>query len=339
MSGKTLANSRSCGVRTVCCPLRRRVDSSVRQGRQHGQSVGVDQHRLVTRQHPAQQTDRRAVGAKSRSDHPGLHRARVGGRVDGHHLGPAGEHGRGLRAGVPHHPGPGADRTADTQHRRPRVAGRSGDDPDQAAAELVRGRPRPGQQLTQRPVGHGDQVGRLVRHLHPDRHADNGPGLRIGDQQARFDATEGHRDVGQERGAADLPAVRVDAAGQVDSDPQRIGRVRLSRPARPPTSRSGGFAANPTSPSMTTSACARTCFTALSACSSDPAAGPSERGQAGRCALAGSVRIAVTRIPRRRRNIPAYSASPPLLPEPTSSTACRPGCGDGTCSAVTAATA
>jgi hypothetical protein len=43
-----------------------------------------------------------------------------------------------------------------------------------------------------------------------------------------------------------------------------------------------------------------------------------------RCALSGASSTAVTATDRRRRKAPAHSASPPLLPAPTSSVTCRP---------------
>ena len=152
-----------------------------------------------------------------------------------------------------------------------------------------------------------------------------GADLLVGDQQTGLDAAEGHGDVGQEGHPADPPGVRLDPAGQVDRDPQRVGGVRLARPARPRSRRSGGLADSPTSPSMMTSACSITSFDRRVVVQQHPA--PARRSAASPpwCALSGSVSTAVTRIPLARRNAPAYSASPPLLPEPTSSTTWRPG--------------
>ena len=105
------------------------------------------------------------------------------------------------------------------------------------------------------------------------------------------------------------------------------------------SSRSGGLAPMPTTPSTITSADLIATFTGLSSVVRMRA--PARRTAASPPAWvrSGLSSTAVTCMPRRRRYAPAYRASPPLLPDPTSSTTRRPGCGDGTRSDTSAATA
>ena len=146
-----------------------------------------------------------------------------------------------------------------------------------------------------------------------------------GSRRHGLGGAEGDGDVGADVRRRCLAGVRVDAARQVDGH-HRDAAPGPPRPGAGAGSRSPAPAPRPTMPSTTRSAPA----TAAVAAGTRPppsrrpaAAGRAQRGEPVGVRARES-RTAVTRAPRRASRAPAHSASPPLLPPPTSRTTRRP---------------
>ena len=225
---------------------------------------------------------------------------------------------------VPHRPRAAAQRARHGEHRRARVARGPGDDADDAPPVLValRGRhrqqPRHVRVLERLQVGHGRQWSSSP--MSTSRTAPaysragsiSSPGLYVPKVTV---------DVGAQRLAPHLPGVRLDAARQVDGDDHGVGPARRPRhrhrvrpqPAAPADpgdavqDQVGGGQHARTGPSRDPPARRR----------SSAASPPS-------CVRSGPSSTAVDPAPRRASRAPAYSASPPLSPLPTSSTTRAP---------------
>ena len=195
-------------------------------------------------------------------------------------------------------PGPRPDRAADAEHRGARVAGRAGDDADQAAGELVGAGSGAGQQLPQAPSVIAIRSGRVARSC-PCRSGTQTIVPACSSAISRPVLMPPKVTVTSARNAIPRTSagVRFDAAGQVDRDPQRVGGVGLpdqlggvvAAAAASPTARPARRRSRPRRRS--------TPCTAGSSAVSDAAAGPAQRRQPGRVRLAGSVSTAVTRMP------------------------------------------
>ena len=195
----------------------------------------------------------------------------------------------------------------------PAVLRRTGDDADHAAGVLVVGR-----------AGHAAAAARTSaasstcadgsRQVEADVDQPHLAGeLRTGaDDQPGLERAEGHGDVGLHGLAGDRAGVRIDAGRQVDRHRQRVVRCRRERrrvvaqPARSADAEdpvddqigrdvSSGRPRRPVHPHA--------------------AARPGPRRAPGRARAAAPSR----EHPARASRAPAYSASPPLLPAPTSS--------------------
>ena len=117
-------------------------------------------------------------------------------------------------------PGPAADRAAAGQHGRAGELIAAGDQPEYAAAVLVRLSARPRQDCGDVGGLQRHNVGRAQIRAQPDVDQLGCPGEASAgvDQQAGLDGSEGHGDVSGDGGAVHLAGVSVNAAWQIDRD-------------------------------------------------------------------------------------------------------------------------
>ena len=309
------AASPACGVISVGA-VRARTPSRSRQP----QPVGVDQHGNVRVQHSA--TVRGVVPGPGPTTQACTRPACAGPRSDtsvsGNRRAP-----RPRRDHVPHRPGPAPQRPRDGEHGGPRIPGRPGGDPTTPRRYLSLSPPGAG---SSRPHRHaaGPPAGSAGSRSEPDVDEPHEPAYsRAGiDQQPRLVRAEGDGEVGPYRAPAHLAGVGVDAAGQVDGDdegPRRSTRAATVRGLRPQPA----LAADPDDAVETRSA-------RRDDGRRPGVGGATARRRPGRSAASppawarpGASSTAVTPAPRRASRAPAYRASPPLSPLPTSSTTRR----------------
>ena len=147
------------------------------------------------------------------------------------------------------------------------------------------------------------------------------------DEQARLDRPEGHRDVGVDGSAGHRTGVGVDAAGHVDrhddASPEAASRLDEISRVRPQAAGATDAedAVDRRGPRRRSGRCTRG-----SSASHRGAARPPARASGGAPSACHAVaeRDRVDAAAARGEHGAAHSASPPLLPEPTSSTTPRP---------------
>ena len=270
-------------------------------------------------QHLPQRLDGLRGVAQPGPDHPGLHPAGLGDGVGDDHLGPAPDHlGRGV-AGVAHRPDPAEPGRADAQLGRARIGLRARRHPDHAAGVLVVGRARRsaaagrgGPAGAARGSGSRGPMPRSTSRSRPvcsrpsptSRPGFSAPMQTVAAARTAGPATapvsgstpDGDVDGQHRRRAAQAPAHQRHAAPRA---PGRGRRCRAGRPRSGPPGRR-----RPARP----------------AGRRRPATRPARPGAPGPDRPAPPS----TATPRRASSAPAYSASPPLSPGPTSSTTRAP---------------
>lgn len=161
----------------------------------------------------------------------------------------------------------------------------------------------------------------LVRQFtpQPDINKPHGAGVlpRGIDQQPRLVRPKGDGDIGPHGGPPHLTAVRIDPTGQIDGDdnpPSLRGKPRQPR----------GIGPQPTPPSdpddpVKDKIGTEEQFLGITGCDGPPTR-PQQRREPTRMSPLGREQHGHHPGPRRASRAPAYRASPPLSPLPTSST-------------------
>lgn len=214
--------------------------------------------------------------------------------------------------GVADHAGGGGDGRPGAQHGRTRIRRRPGQHAGHALGVFVVA--GTGHWPARGHVGSLETQHVGVRQVQPD--IDKDDAAAVGQRVHRFEPAKGDGQRGVHGGAGDRPGRHIDAAGDVDGDHRYGGglnrgeHLRGRRSQRP----RAGDADHPVDDEIgrrrdTLDEATPDLVNAASAL---------------RCVRSGLSSTASAAAPRRRRNVAAHSASPPLSPDPTTAHTRRP---------------